>query len=278
MVLKFALMPTSLYLNQAEMSTIIIRFRIVSYTWRVYNEKVDNRIKEMILSWCRARGPEGRKTFMKIAIAGKPEKTTNYIRYVESIGAVPVVTLLASEISDCRGLLLPGGGDITPAFYGERNHGSADIDTELDILQLQAFDLAVQTGMPVLGICKGLQIINVGLGGTLVQDLEPDMGERHRYDEGDKYHGSVIERDSWLYSLYGGEATVNSAHHQAIARLGKGLSVASRCPLDGCIEAIGHESLPVVGVQWHPERIDFERSGTDGRRVLEYFVSLINSG
>ena len=257
------------------MSTIIIRFRIVSYTWRVYNEKVDNRIKEMILSWCRARGPEGRKTFMKIAIAGKPEKATNYVRYVESIGAVPVVTLLASEIVECRGLLLPGGGDITPAFYGERNHGSADIDTELDILQLQAFDLAVQTGMPVLGICKGLQIINVGLGGTLVQDLEPDMGERHRYDEGDKYHDSVIERASWLYSLYGGEATVNSAHHQAIARLGKGLSVASRCPLDGCIEAIGHGSLPVVGVQWHPERIDFERSGTDGRRVLEYFVSLI---
>ncbi len=68
---------------------------------------------------------------------------------------------------------------------------------------------------------------------------------------------------------------MNSAHHQAIARLGKGLSVASRCPLDGCIEAIGHGSLPVVGVQWHPERIDFERSGTDGMRVLGYFVSLI---
>lgn len=212
---------------------------------------------------------------MKIAIAGKAEKTANYVKYVESVGAMPLVTVLPEEISGCSGLLLPGGGDIAPAFYGEQNHGSADIDTELDILQLQAFDLAVRTGMPVLGICKGLQIINVGLGGTLVQDLEPPMGERHRYDEGDKYHESVIDRDSWLYGLYGGETIVNSAHHQAIHRLGKGLSAVSRCPLDGCIEAIAHESLPVVGVQWHPERIDPERSGTDGRRVLDYFVSRI---
>lgn len=212
---------------------------------------------------------------MRIAIGGKPEKTANYVRYVESMGAVPVVTLLSSEIRDCDGLVLPGGGDITPAFYGEQNHGSVSIDTELDILQLQAFDLAVQSGMPVLGICKGLQVINVGLGGTLVQDLEPSMGQRHRYDAGDKYHESVILQGTWLHKLYGGNTVVNSAHHQAIDRLGKGLCVVSRCPLDGCIEAIAHKNLPVIGVQWHPERIDLEASGTDGGRVLEYFLSLI---
>ena len=212
---------------------------------------------------------------MKIAIAGKAEKTANYVRYVSAIGAEPLVALQPEEMAGCQGLLLPGGGDITPAFYGEQNHGSADIDTELDILQLQAFNLAMQAGMPILGICKGLQIINVGLGGSLVQDLEPSMGARHRYDEGDKYHESVIDSGTWLYSLYGGEATVNSAHHQAIHRLGKGLAAISRCPLDGCIEAIAHERLPILGVQWHPERIDFEKSGTDGRQILDYFVSLI---
>ncbi len=212
---------------------------------------------------------------MKIAIAGRAGKAGNYVRYVEAAGATPIVTLLASEAADCDGLLLPGGGDITPAFYGELNRGSADIDTELDILQLQIFDLAVQRGMPVLGICKGLQVINVGLGGTLIQDLEPPMGERHRYDNGDKYHKSVIREDSWLHGLYGGATWINSAHHQAIDQLGRGLCAVSRCPLDGCIEAVAHENLPLIGVQWHPERIDFGISGTDGRKVLEYFISLI---
>lgn len=212
---------------------------------------------------------------MKIAIAGREADTENYVRYVASAQATPVVTLDQDAIRGCHGLLLPGGGDITPAFYGEQNHGSRNIDTGLDILQLQAFQLAVSSGLPVLGICKGLQVINVGLGGTLIQDLEPCSNQRHRYDSGDKYHESVISEGSWLYGLYGGHAMVNSAHHQALGRLGEGLSAVQRCPLDGCIEAIAHRSLPIFGVQWHPERIDFEKSGTDGGRVLEYFVSLI---
>lgn len=213
---------------------------------------------------------------MKIAIAGKAEKTGNYVRYVTAFGAESVVALRPEEIAGCHGLLLPGGGDITPAFYGEQNLGSADIDTELDILQLQAFDLAVKKGLPVLGICKGLQVINVALKGTLIQNLEPPVGERHRYDGEDKYHKSVISKATWLHRLYGGETIVNSAHHQAIDRLGKGLSVVSRCPLDDCIEAVAHESLPIIGVQWHPERIDFEKSRTDGGKVLKYFLELIH--
>ena len=207
---------------------------------------------------------------MKIAIAGKPEKTTNYIRYVESIGAVPVVTLLASEISDCRGLLLPGGGDITPAFYGERNHGSADIDTELDILQLQAFDLAVQTGMPVLGICKGLQIINVGLGGSIIQDLP--CADCHRYLDADQYHEVHNLPGSFLHHLYGEIMVVNSAHHQGLGKLGRGVQVVSRCPLDQCVEGICHKYLPVIGVQWHPERLDPARTEARGTALLSYFL------
>lgn len=213
---------------------------------------------------------------MKIAIAGKKEQTGNYVKYLESMGVIPVVTLLPSQISTCQGLLLPGGGDITPAFYGEQNHGSHSIDTELDILQLQAFDLAMDNIMPVLGICKGLQIINVGLGGSLIQDLEPPVSDRHQYHRGDKYHDSVINSDSWLYKLYGHGAIVNSAHHQAIDRLGRGLSAVSCCPLDGCIEAIAHESLPIIGVQWHPERIDFAKSSTDGKKVLEWFLQMLS--
>lgn len=212
---------------------------------------------------------------MKIAIAGREADTANYARYVKAVGASPVVTLDAEAIAGCRALILPGGGDITPAFFGEQNHGSRNIDTPLDILQLQAFHLAMLRGMPVLGICKGLQIINVGLGGSLLQDLEPSSALRHQYDQGDRYHTTVIIADSWLSRLYGRETTVNSAHHQAIARLGKDLCAVQHCPDDGCIEAVAHKQLPVIGTQWHPERIDREKSGTNGEKVLAYFSSLI---
>lgn len=215
---------------------------------------------------------------MKIAIVGRTADTINYVKYVQSMAFTPIVTLQPQDVRRCNALLLPGGGDITPAFFGELNHGSRNIDTELDILQLQALDLALRSGMPVLGICKGMQIINVGLGGGILQDLTPDAAGRHRYDNGDKYHTTAIRKASWLYHLYGEEAVVNSAHHQALSRLGRGLNAVQRCPLDGCIEAIAHSTLPVIGVQWHPERIDAERSGTDGAKVLAYFSSLHPAG
>lgn len=215
---------------------------------------------------------------MNIAILGRTADTLNYVRFVRSFAFTPLVTLEPGEVCGCSALLLPGGGDITPAFFGEQNHGSRNIDTELDILQLQAFDLAVRAGMPVLGICKGMQIINVGLGGSVLQDLGPCAAERHRYDNGDRYHGTLIKRDSWLHALYRDKTLVNSAHHQALARLGRGLSAVQCCPEDGCIEAVAHSSLPIIGVQWHPERIDPARAGTDGGRVLDYFSSLCTGG
>lgn len=213
---------------------------------------------------------------MKIAIVGKKAETANYVRYIQTANITPVITLNMEEISSCDALLLPGGGDITPAFFGEKNHGSRNIDTELDIRQLLAFDLAVKDKRPVLGICKGMQIINVGLGGKIIQDMEPSASQRHRYENGDKYHSTVIVCGSWLNGLYGQKACVNSAHHQALGSLGRGLEIVQYCPPDGCIEGIAHKTLPLIGVQWHPERIDSARSGTEGRKVLAYFVSLIS--
>lgn len=212
---------------------------------------------------------------MKIAILGREANAANYVRYVQSMEAVPLVTLEPDDVSGCDGLILPGGGDITPAFFGEQNHGSRNIDTELDIRQLQALEQAIRHRRPVLGICKGLQIINVQFGGTVVQDLEPEAAARHQYDGGDKYHASVIREGSWLYGLYGGKMVVNSAHHQALGNLGRDLEALQHCPEDGCIEAIVHRNLPIIGVQWHPERIDESKSGADGRKVLEYFASLV---
>lgn len=211
---------------------------------------------------------------IRIAVAGKEPDTANYVNYVDSLGAEPLVTLDAGRLPDCQGLILPGGGDITPAFFGEENRGSRGIDTELDILQLQILDLAVRKRLPVLGICKGMQVINVGFGGTLTQNMPTE--KYHSYENGDKYHATAVCSGSWIHKLYGKAPMVNSAHHQSLKKLGRGLHAVQHCPLDGCIEAIAHESLPLIGVQWHPERIDEQKSGTNGERVLNYFFSLLS--
>lgn len=213
---------------------------------------------------------------IRIAIVGKKAETANYVKYVQKAGAIPVVTLSLGEVARCHALLLPGGGDITPAFFGEKNHGSRNIDTELDIIQLQTLDLAVHKRMPILGICKGMQIINVGFGGTITQDLK--TAALHKYDGGDQYHITMIQNSSPLHRLYGDSCIVNSAHHQGLNRLGAGLQAIQHCPLDHCVEAISHRFYPILGLQWHPERIDREIAKIDGTKIMSYFFSLISAG
>lgn len=208
---------------------------------------------------------------MKIAIAGRKRDTRNYERYMRAGGFEACTTLSCGELSGFDGLLLPGGGDITPAFFGECNNGSRQIDTELDILQLTALDYAIQHRMPVLGICKGMQLINVAFGGTIIQHLP--TAELHQYQEADQYHDTIVLESSCLHLLYGSEARVNSAHHQGVDKLGNGLNAIQWCKADGCVEAIIHESLPVLGLQWHPERLDQAQSPLDSFALHSLFSS-----
>lgn len=209
---------------------------------------------------------------MKIAIFGRKKDTANYERFIASQSAIPFTTLNPAEISTCDCLLLPGGGDITPAFFGERNNGSRNIDTELDILQFQALDYAIRRSMPVLGICKGMQIINVAFGGTIIQDLS--TAALHKYQNRDQYHTTDILKGSCLDQLYGSTALVNSAHHQAVGKPGHSLQPIQWCPFDHCVEAIVHESLPILGVQWHPERLDATQTTLRGEALFSFWTSL----
>lgn len=210
---------------------------------------------------------------MKIAIVGRTKDTQNYERYISSAHVTPLVTLNSGELGACDALLLPGGGDITPAFFGEHNNGSVNIDTELDILQFQALDYAIRRSLPVLGICKGMQVINVAFGGTIIQDLP--TSHNHKYQNADQYHDTIIRQDTCLHKLYGESACVNSAHHQAIGRLGNGLLPIQWCPADNCIEAIVHERLPILGLQWHPERLSADKTSLTGEPLLSLFMSWI---
>lgn len=213
---------------------------------------------------------------MKIAILGRKKNTTNYENYVKRLSKTPISTMNPGEITNCQALILPGGGDITPAFFGEHNNGSKNIDTELDILQFQALEYALQKNIPILGICKGMQLINVAFGGTLIQDM-PASSSFHRYIEKDQYHITHIQEGSVLHKLYGREAYVNSAHHQCVKALGKELVPIQWCPQDNCTEAIIHEQLPILGVQWHPERLDKSLTPIVGEPLLDLFLSWVNT-
>ncbi len=208
------------------------------------------------------------------AILGYEERVTNYAAALEAVGLRPVVTLSTAEAEDCAGLLLPGGGDIDPARFGQVNAGSRDIDPRLDEAQLKILEVFVRSGRPVLGICRGHQVVNVGLGGDLIQDL-PTAADHVAYDHVDSVHPTENRPGSLLHALYGAKMTVNSSHHQGLGRMGTGLRAVSFAP-DGTVEAAEHRSLPILTVQFHPERMAFRFARpevADGQRIFEWFKS-----
>lgn len=192
----------------------------------------------------------------RIAVFGRSHQTANYENFFRRLPASVFSTLDLNKLEDCDTLVLPGGGDITPSFFGEDPDGSRNIDTALDILQFQAVEYALKKALPILGICKGMQVINVAFGGTILQNMEGD--QIHPYIGKDSYHNTEILEGSCLYKLYGNHMIVNSAHHQRINHLGKDLKIIQWCTDDNCPEALIHEHLPVLGVQWHPERLPTE--------------------
>lgn len=215
-------------------------------------------------------------SFEPVAVFGRPADTGNYENAFKALHISTVTTLSREALANCRSLLLPGGGDITPAFFGQKNAGSTNIDTELDILQLQALEYAALNGMPVLGICKGMQLINVFFGGTILQHMP--QADTHAYNGGDRCHTTTISPGNILYSLYGPSPAVNSAHHQCIDRPGRNLRILQTAP-DRTPEALCHDTLPILGVQWHPERLlPFRQPPqafsveTDGSLLLRAFL------
>lgn len=203
-----------------------------------------------------------------IAILGRSRDTINYENALRRLNLPCFTTLDPEHAATASHLLLPGGGDITPAFFGQQDRGSRNIDTELDILQMQAFESFLQQAKPILGICKGLQLINVALGGTITQHIP--TATNHQWNGADQNHQvyhSGLTRTDFFYQLYGLSALVNSAHHQAVDRLGKNLLPVCRAG-DNIIEGIRHTFLPVIAVQWHPERMP----DGSGDRLLQYFA------
>ena len=213
----------------------------------------------------------------KVFIYGDRGLLRNYAEALEFCGGTPVFSEHLPYAMDCAALLLPGGGDIDPGLYGQNAECSYNIDRTRDERELELIRQFTVTRRPILGICKGIQILNVAFGGDLIQDLE--TAQAHKWEErtGDKLHQIRAPEDSFLYPLYGGCFSVNSAHHQAVGRLAPGLAAAARAE-DGVIEALECPEKNIYAVQWHPERMTFNRARpdtVDGRYVFEFFLNLI---
>ncbi len=193
-----------------------------------------------------------------------------YIRVLETLGALPVmIPLQMSEATlhgtfeRLDGLFLPGGEDVDPAHYGAEAHPQLGAtDKERDRTELLLTRWALEAGMPFLGVCRGVQVLNVACGGTLIQDLHTECPTLDKHDytppSFERFrvsHQVHVEPDSRLANALGTIHEVNSMHHQGIDHVGASLRVVARAE-DGLPEALEVPLLPyVVGVQWHPEEL-----------------------
>lgn len=213
----------------------------------------------------------------RILIPWKGKPLVNYINALNNLSADYTITEEVIPITDYDGLLIPGGFDVSPEFYHQEMNGSyaEGMNKQLDELQLYYIDQFVKTLKPILGICRGHQLLNVYFNGTLIQHL-PNYEKHSSPDfQDDQVHEVYSDEDNVFTELYGKRFYVNSSHHQAVDKLGEGLHVALRCP-DGTIEAMYHEQLPIIGVQFHPERMCFEKSRddtVDGSKIIDYYLT-----
>ena len=210
----------------------------------------------------------------RVFFRGREDEFQNYWDALKACGLEPVRSMDLTAAADCDGLLLPGGGDVEPVRYGQENRGSRGIDPERDQAELELIRLFRQLDRPILGICRGHQILNVAFGGTLIQDM-PEQ-DHWRADGVDQVH-PVRAVHPVMEELFGTEFVTNSTHHQAVDRLGEGLIVTCR-GTDGVVEGLLHENGKILGVQFHPERMAYalRRPDTvDGGVLFRAFRELL---
>ncbi len=218
---------------------------------------------------------------------GAPRTGVNvpYVRAVLAAGGLPI--LLVPELSpeqttelfdDCDGLLLTGGEDIEPSRYQAAPHPRLGaVDPRRDANELALVVEARARDLPILGVCRGIQLVNVAFGGTLVQDLSTERPGPVDHDPAKartlRSHGIAIAEGTRLADILGMVAfNANSLHHQAVDRVGDGLIVSARAP-DGIVEGVESADADewLVAVQWHPEELALEPQADD----LKLFAALV---
>jgi putative glutamine amidotransferase len=208
----------------------------------------------------------------------------DYIQAVERAGGAPILLPVVNQeecilahIDGCSGLIFTGGQDIHPKYYTSEAHFDlSNVNLRVDEYQLRLIRSALKSGKPILGICRGHQLLNIACGGTLLQDLSeaPNSCLTH-FQNGSQdeiVHQVKSASGSILDILFGSEFWVNSYHHQAILDVGAGLTIIATA-LDGLIEAVQMSGRDfVLGVQWHPERMV-----TKSNEMIALFEQLVKA-
>ncbi len=215
----------------------------------------------------------------------QPYSFTNkaYSEAVIAAGGIPFLLPVIKDKNDVKfllkkidGLLLTGGNDVPPQRYGEERHErTVCVHPDKDNSDIALVETAIRMKNPILAICYGAQLVNVALGGSLIQDIPSEVKTPiiHKDSKNERCtHTITIEKNSLLYQIIGTDCIkANSTHHQAIKRLGNGLKDTAHTE-DGIIEAIEWKDYPfLVGVQWHPERM------ADSPHHLALFKALIKA-
>ena len=220
----------------------------------------------------------------------------NYVPAIHVAGWHKPIHLVSPDdptpnLDGVAGLLLSGGGDVNPKYWGEEVHPKAELDDERDAMELPLIRAAWEKGIPILGICRGEQILNVALGGSMVQDIpdhfgcEPSLHQHGTSDIPEVRHNVSVTHNSRLFQLLGAASVpVNSRHHQAVKDLAPDLRAVAFHPQtlkDGkpLVEGIEAKDMDrwAVGVQWHPENLMElgSAAGSAARGLFHGFVAAV---
>ena len=243
--------------------------------------------KKIRLSIDIMSGSKERKTRPIIGISASKISSAgeNYVKAVRRAGGIPVIITITDDEDELNrvlgmidGLLMSGGVDVHPQRYGESPIPEiGNINPERDEFDIRLVRLASDKGLPILAICRGIQVMNVAFGGTLYQDIpaqHPTADIVHRVKaENVVHHHILINEGTLLYELLGRRAGVNTSHHQAVKDLAPGFIISAMSE-DGVVEGIEKPGHPcVIGVQFHPE--SFVAEGDDS--LLPLFTHLIET-
>lgn len=222
------------------------------------------------------------ETKVTIGLSYYGSKIQNYIDWLKSFSKnVEILNLhhLANKAEDllkCNSLLLPGGVDIHPQNYNQENIGLSkvtDVSEVRDKFERELIEVALKNNLPILGICRGFQIVNVHLGGTLIQHLDNHSNSNSGED---LVHKVKVKTDSELFRIVNAEeGLVNSSHHQAIDKISDDL-IATAYSEDGIVEALEWKDKsnksPLLLVQWHPERMKDKNKNPFSKEILRWFI------